>query len=594
MAAMRRHRSPRGLALLRRLTQGVTLLLFVLTLWLAWPGAFLLRLDPLTAPATMLSGRSLLPVLWPGVVVLASALLAGRFFCGWICPLGTTIDLTDKLTGRFPAAPGARCAAPRRSDHSRPRLNRLNRAVLAAVLTGAALGVSWVFLAAPLALATRLYGLLVTPFLTLSGDALLPLLHLLGKALGWKKLQFLTIALPHYATLWFQALFFLTLLGAGIWLGPRLWCRHVCPAGALLGLLSRRPALSRQVRSTCVGCGKCQARCPMDAIPDDPFATRREDCIACQRCVEVCPVGAVSFSLPDSLSGQKDATASPLSSGRRQFLRLAGLGAGAGASVSMLARLELTTPLAPAGVGELPSPAAIRPPGALPEPAFLARCVRCGLCMTVCPTNTLQPLGTQAGAAGLFSPVLTPRRGPCEPDCARCGQVCPTQALRPLPLPEKQAVKVGTARVRRQRCLAWEENKACLVCDEVCPYDAIELVRQPGLAVAVPVVHEERCAGCGYCEFHCPVRAERAIAVEPAAAVRLEQGSYLEENRARGLDIRLAIHRPPPMPEAGMFGTDPYGHSGTSPAEPAAPAGGAQPFGDLPPGNLPPGFSSPE
>src|SRR5512146_2350484 len=33
---------------------------------------------------------------------------------------------------------------------------------------------------------------------------------------------------------------------------------------------------------------------------------------------------------------------------------------------------------------------ALRPPGALAEPAFLAACVRCGLCVQACPWHTLR------------------------------------------------------------------------------------------------------------------------------------------------------------------------------------------------------------
>ncbi len=551
----------RPVAVTRRyVVQGLTLALFLATMWLAWPGGVMLRLDPLAAVTTMVAERTWLWALWPGLLALGTTLLFGRYFCSWVCPMGATVDCADRLCrgvslrGRY------------------PRLRHLSRAILVAMLAGALLGVSWIFWATPLALASRLYALIATPLLSLGGEWALEWLRPLGGALGMPSLQFAAIPVPRYATLWFQVFFFASILGAGL-LAPRFWCRHLCPAGALLGVVGRKSLIRRRVSQDCIDCGRCQRRCPMDAIPEDPRLTRRLDCIVCETCAHVCPVQAVSFG-----KGGEQMAAAPAPGGRRWFLAGSVVGIGA----TMLARLELATPLQPAhvaqGVGELPHTKTIRPPGALPESAFLARCIRCGLCMTACPTNTLQPLWTEAGAAGVFSPVLTPRRGPCDPDCRVCTTVCPTQALRPLPLPEKQAVKIGTARVLRQRCLAWEEDKACLVCDEVCPYDAIELVRQRDLRVAVPIVHEHRCAGCGFCEYHCPVRAERAIIVDPGAAVRLASGSYIEENQARGLDITLAIHRPPPA----------HGHG----AAPASPYGLQEEQG----GNanaLPPGFSDP-
>ena len=53
--------------------------------------------------------------------------------------------------------------------------------------------------------------------------------------------------------------------------------------------------------------------------------------------------------------------------------------------------------------------------------------------MKVCPTNGLQPTWLDAGVAGMFSPILASRRGPCEPDCNACGPVCPTGAITPPP-----------------------------------------------------------------------------------------------------------------------------------------------------------------
>jgi formate hydrogenlyase subunit 6/NADH:ubiquinone oxidoreductase subunit I len=154
--------------------------------------------------------------------------------------------------------------------------------------------------------------------------------------------------------------------------------------------------------------------------------------------------------------------------------------------------------------------------------------------MHTCPTNSLQPLGLEAGFSAWFSPVVTPRRGPCDPGCNACGGVCPTGAIARLPLAEKLKAKVGTARISRQRCLAWEMEKKCLICDEVCPFDAIEFRRPDGRRIAVPSVNENRCAGCGYCENFCPVRATPAITVAPMEAIRLTGGSYRAAARERG------------------------------------------------------------
>ncbi|MDD5674439.1 MAG: 4Fe-4S binding protein, partial [Chitinivibrionales bacterium] len=53
----------------------------------------------------------------------------------------------------------------------------------------------------------------------------------------------------------------------------------------------------------------------------------------------------------------------------------------------------------------------IRPPGAIPENQFLARCIACGQCLKACPTNALQPCTAQAGLPRLFTPRVVPRTG---------------------------------------------------------------------------------------------------------------------------------------------------------------------------------------
>ena len=183
------------------------------------------------------------------------------------------------------------------------------------------------------------------------------------------------------------------------------------------------------------------------------------------------------------------------------------------------------------------NPDVIRPPGALPEQDFLDTCVRCGNCMRTCITNTLQPCTVQYGLRNTWSPRLVQRLSPCEATCNLCGQVCPTQAIRNLALEEKVVAKIGTAYIDRRRCLAWEHDRLCLICDEQCPYDAIELTDVEGLKS--PVVHEHKCAGCGMCESKCPVEGKAAIVVLPTGEIRLKAGSYLQEVERRNLEIRL-------------------------------------------------------
>jgi len=50
------------------------------------------------------------------------------------------------------------------------------------------------------------------------------------------------------------------------------------------------------------------------------------------------------------------------------------------------------------------NPALIRPPGALAEDEFLARCIRCGECMKVCPTNAIHPASLESGSRACGHP----------------------------------------------------------------------------------------------------------------------------------------------------------------------------------------------
>ena len=532
---------------LQRTVQLICLALFLLLLTAAalnfggWlPHDLFLRLDPAAALLTGLAARVWLAGFAAALAVLALTFLLGRFFCGYLCPLGTVIDGADACTRD--------CQGRRRNvPETWPRAKY---AVLAFTAAAALAGLSLAFSVAPIPLVTRFFALLVLPLLQLGSDLALRLTAPLAKTLDLPALLYLELPLPRFDLPWLTLVFMLLVVAGSFW-RPRFWCRYLCPAGAMMALCARRPVLRRRVTEDCIDCGRCTRHCPTAAIGSEPRETTHAECIVCQTCRRVCPTAAVVFDRAAAAHPEPRAAFAPY---RRGLLLGAACGLGT-AAVTLSGARHL---LGGTGTGRIVPPDLLRPPGARPENDFLRRCYRCGACLGACPTNTLQPFGLAAGLPGLLTPVITPRIGPCDPDCTACGEVCPTGAIRSLTPTERPWAKVGTAHILRHKCLAWEMDRKCLVCDEVCPYDAIVLKPEPGLKVAVPFVIENRCSGCGYCEHHCPVRAVPAIVVEPMEALRLPEGSYRREARAIGLDLRHRTKTAPsgtethpyPLPEA--------------------------------------------
>jgi MauM/NapG family ferredoxin protein len=265
----------------------------------------------------------------------------------------------------------------------------------------------------------------------------------------------------------------------------------------------------------------------MNAIGEDYNVTDHSECITCLKCQEICPENAVSFRI----RGYAPVSIPPINLGRRRVLG-AGFAGAAAAALTMTGLNDLHNGENPS---TLRSSQLIRPPGALPEEDFQARCVRCGECVKACLTNTLQPVWFEAGVSGLWSPKVRARLAGCEQACNICGHVCPTGAIRPLSLEEKKFAKVGTARIIKSRCIAWEQNKQCLICDEICPYNAISSQFVSGYPITLPFIDEDKCNGCGYCENKCPVIGESAIVIEPLGELRMSSGSYKERARELGL-----------------------------------------------------------
>lgn len=138
-----------------------------------------------------------------------------------------------------------------------------------------------------------------------------------------------------------------------------------------------------------------------------------------------------------------------------------------------------------------------RPPGALPEAAFLAACTRCGECSAVCPVHAITKLPPAAGlAAG--TPVLDVAVTACIMcDGMPCAAACPTPALEVPPWGWRDA-KVAQVEIDASRCITYRDVE-CGICARVCPVgeDALKMDDR-----GRPVIGAA-CTGCGQCLNAC-------------------------------------------------------------------------------------------
>jgi len=508
----------------RRVSQGVFLLLFLVLFLqteqkgadhLGYPARLFLDFDPLLALATLLSARTVATGFALCLILVAATALLGRVFCGWACPLGTLHNLVGALK---------RSKGPQRVRG----WFRAKYLLLVFLLAGSAVGIQLTGIFDPLSLLVRHLSLGPYPALNAAANGLMdaayrtgsrPLTAVADAVFGFLKKGLLAYQQPHFA----QGALLTVLLLAILLLNlseRRFWCRYLCPLGALLGLLGRWSLLKRETAEGCNACGVCDRDCQAGLAASQAGAWNPSECLYCMACDDACPKNAVAFGF------SRKRVPAALDLGRRNVL-LAG-----GAGLASVAVSRATPPFDPGRA----NPALLRPPGACPEPEFLARCVKCGECMKVCTTNGLQPTFLEAGAEGIWSPVLVPARGYCEFRCTLCGQVCPTGAIRTLTQVQKAEWRIGTAMFDRGRCLPHAHATPCIVCEEVCPtptkaiwFEEVTVKDRDGRDVRVkqPHVDLKLCIGCGICEAKCPVSDKPAVYVTSIGETRSRRNQLL-------------------------------------------------------------------
>ena len=97
----------------------------------------------------------------------------------------------------------------------------------------------------------------------------------------------------------------------------------------------------------------------------------------------------------------------------------------------------------------------LRPPGALPEPDFLAACIRCVRCQDACEPGAIQ-FYTERDGLLAHTPYVDPARKACTL-CMKCGPACPTGAL--LPLDDMADADMGSVELDPDLCLSFKAKR---------------------------------------------------------------------------------------------------------------------------------------
>ncbi|MGL5099669.1 MAG: 4Fe-4S binding protein, partial [Fusobacteriaceae bacterium] len=190
------------------------------------------------------------------VLALGSGLLvffAGRFFCGWICALGTMQDI--------PAFFGKKkLLVPEKLDKY---LRWIKYVVLVAIIY-----FTW-----------KTSTLVINPY-----DPFAAYSHI---SAGWGELWGeYSIGFSILVTMIFLSFFYV-----------RLFCRYICPLGAVYSILGKFSFLKiNRDKETCVNCKKCTKVCPAAIDVAKADKVKPVDCYSCMKCVATCPTKTNSLS----------------------------------------------------------------------------------------------------------------------------------------------------------------------------------------------------------------------------------------------------------------------------------------------------------
>jgi len=214
--------------------------------------------DPYIFLQSLASGHEVgrLAVIGAITVAIVYAVIGGRVYCSWVCPVNVITDAAQWLRDvlRIPAG-----WQPRKST----RMWILAMTLVVSALTGT---IAWEF---------------VNPITMIQRGMVF------GLGLSW------AIVI---------AVFLFDLL-----VSRRGWCSRICPVGAFYGLVGKGSMVrvSAYQRSACTDCGDCFRVCPEPHVITPALygaadgagpVIKHSDCTNCGRCIDVCNDSVFKFS----------------------------------------------------------------------------------------------------------------------------------------------------------------------------------------------------------------------------------------------------------------------------------------------------------
>ena len=197
-----------------------------------------------------------------GGILLLYSILFGRMICGWLCPFGLIQELLYKIR------------SPKLQKSPVTRLLSYLKYVILVVFV-LVIPVSYAIKDLPLPAFCKY----ICPAGTIEGGLGLlsnkvneSYFSMLGPLFTWKFLLMISIIV--------SCIFIF-----------RLFCRFICPLGALYGLFNKISFWGIKLDTNkCTQCGLCQGHCKVDI-----YHVGDQECISCGECIDVCPTQAISW-----------------------------------------------------------------------------------------------------------------------------------------------------------------------------------------------------------------------------------------------------------------------------------------------------------